>query len=201
MRRGFTLIALLVVIAIIAILASILFPVFARAREKARQTSCMSNMKQLALAFEMYSQDNDETMPGCPNGDMGNGLYGGWVWYPTFGAPTNGYFDVTRGSLYSYVRNRQIFICPNDRTGSGCSYEMNSYLRFAALAAIQSPADTLLLIPEDSAGTANDGYFDVPIGDIPLRSHNDGLNLAYADGHVKWQKWDNQKIYNACLLQ
>ena len=63
MRRGFTLIELLVVIAIIAILAAILFPVFARAREKARQTSCLSNVKELALALLMYSQDYDETIP------------------------------------------------------------------------------------------------------------------------------------------
>jgi prepilin-type N-terminal cleavage/methylation domain-containing protein/prepilin-type processing-associated H-X9-DG protein len=201
MRRGFTLIELLVVIAIIAILASILFPVFSRARAKARQASCVSNMKQLALAFEMYAQDNDETMPGAPNAPAGNGAYGGWIWYPTFGTPGSGYFDVTRGALYSYVRNRQIYMCPDDRTNSGCSYELNSNLRWAALAAIQSPADTLLLIPEDSFGTANDGYFDVPQPDIPIRRHNDGMNLAYADGHAKWQKWDNQKVYNACALQ
>ena len=63
-RRGFTLIELLVVIAIIAILAAILFPVFAKAREKARQSSCQSNLKQLGLAFAQYHQDYDETMPG-----------------------------------------------------------------------------------------------------------------------------------------
>ena len=63
-RRGFTLIELLVVIAIIAILAAILFPVFSKAREKARQTTCTSNQKQILLALTMYTQENDETLPG-----------------------------------------------------------------------------------------------------------------------------------------
>src|SRR5437868_6204128 len=62
-RRGFTLIELLVVIAIIAILAAILFPVFAQAREKARQTSCLSNLKQLSHAMLMYAGDYDELFP------------------------------------------------------------------------------------------------------------------------------------------
>ena len=62
-RRGFTLIELLVVIAIIAILAAILFPVFAKAREKARQSSCLSNLKQLGLGILSYAQDYDERFP------------------------------------------------------------------------------------------------------------------------------------------
>ncbi|MCX7597678.1 MAG: DUF1559 domain-containing protein, partial [Armatimonadetes bacterium] len=67
MKKGFTLIELLVVIAIIAILAAILFPVFARAREKARQASCTSNLKQIAMAHLMYAQDYDEMLPGHGN--------------------------------------------------------------------------------------------------------------------------------------
>jgi prepilin-type N-terminal cleavage/methylation domain-containing protein len=63
MRKGFTLIELLVVIAIIAILAAILFPVFAQAREKARQTGCLSNVKQIGLGIQMYVQDFDEYVP------------------------------------------------------------------------------------------------------------------------------------------
>ena len=61
--RGFTLIELLVVIAVIAILAAILFPVFAQAREKARQTACLSNMRQMSMAVQMYTQDYDESLP------------------------------------------------------------------------------------------------------------------------------------------
>jgi len=98
MRRGFTLIELLVVIAIIAILAAILFPVFARAREKARQASCSSNQKQLGLAFMMYAQDYDEMNP--------------YLWmlinYPN---TTDAYYwwEVTQ----PYIKNTQIFRCPS----------------------------------------------------------------------------------------
>src|ERR1700733_12377722 len=92
-QRAFTLIELLVVIAIIAILAAILFPVFAQAREKARQTSCLSNEKQLALAAVQYTQDYDEMWPIASTG----GQYG-WA-----------------GKLYAYVKSVQVFQCPDDR--------------------------------------------------------------------------------------
>jgi prepilin-type N-terminal cleavage/methylation domain-containing protein/prepilin-type processing-associated H-X9-DG protein len=94
-KHAFTLIELLVVIAIIAILASILFPVFAQAREKARQTSCLSNMKQLGLGLMMYAQDYDETL-----------MQTTWE-IPNFKVHWS-------YVLQPYVKNVNIFACPSD---------------------------------------------------------------------------------------
>src|SRR5690554_2162755 len=97
-KSGFTLIELLVVIAIIAILAAILFPTFARAREKAREVACMSNMRQIGLGFAMYVEDHrrlpwdDQTVGG-----LGEGTAPTWTW---------------RLMLQPYIRNTQIFVCP-----------------------------------------------------------------------------------------
>ncbi|HIE50480.1 MAG TPA: prepilin-type N-terminal cleavage/methylation domain-containing protein, partial [Armatimonadetes bacterium] len=153
-RRGFTLIELLVVIAIIAILAAILFPVFARAREKSRQASCASNLKQIGLAAMMYVQDYDEVL------------------FPSFTpGPTRVYYwwgswDGTvlreeEGLLYPYLRNAQIKACPSfpnrlrtalGLTGYGYNYAYlapfvppNWEQRPIALAALQRPAETVLM--------------------------------------------------------
>jgi prepilin-type N-terminal cleavage/methylation domain-containing protein/prepilin-type processing-associated H-X9-DG protein len=98
MKRGFTLIELLVVIAIIATLAAILFPVFSRAREKARQTSCLSNQKQLGLAIMMYAADYDDTLPMS-------------YYYQNGANSRNGYVQWS-GLVMPYVRNMGIFVCP-----------------------------------------------------------------------------------------
>jgi prepilin-type N-terminal cleavage/methylation domain-containing protein len=109
-RRGFTLIELLVVIAIISILAAILFPVFAQAREKARQTACSSNLKQIGTAFMMYSQDYDECLPD--RRDLKLSLPGGWKpWtsWPT-SDPRAGWAALT---LEPYTKNTAIWTCPS----------------------------------------------------------------------------------------
>jgi len=100
MIKAFTLIELLVVIAIISILASILFPVFARAREQARKSACLSNLKQIGLAVMMYVQDYDETYPvaylATPSSDSMSG-YSASYWFNT---------------LQPYTKNRQVWFCP-----------------------------------------------------------------------------------------
>jgi prepilin-type N-terminal cleavage/methylation domain-containing protein/prepilin-type processing-associated H-X9-DG protein len=192
-HRGFTLIELLVVIAIIAILASILFPVFARAREKARQTSCLSNVKQLGLAILMYSQDYDETYP----------LY----YTGTWAAGSSSW----RATTVPYIRNAQIFQCPSYRppaptfTGVGSDFGQNGGYgsNFAhedafspittggvAEGAVQTPASTVLLSEADGgigvdSGATTHGWVRV---DNAGKRHNDGCNYGFCDGHAKWQK-------------
>ncbi|BDI31003.1 hypothetical protein CCAX7_30540 [Capsulimonas corticalis] len=147
-RSGFTLIELLVVIAIIAILAAILFPVFAKAREKARQISCLSNMKQIGLGVTQYNQDYDENFP---TGPLAGSLGQGWA-----------------GTVYPYVKSTGVFHCPDDPTSqmtnpanSVVSYPVSyagnlNFLRTdipssdnrvagQSIAALVAPANTVLL--------------------------------------------------------
>jgi prepilin-type N-terminal cleavage/methylation domain-containing protein/prepilin-type processing-associated H-X9-DG protein len=134
-RIGFTLIELLVVIAIIAILAAILFPVFAKAREKARQTSCLSNLKQLGLGHMQYYQDNDECFPnGTKTG--GNWRTAGIGW---------------AGQIYPYVKSAGVYACPDDSTSvpagrNRISYAVNAQLseKAVTLAGANQPASTIL---------------------------------------------------------
>jgi prepilin-type N-terminal cleavage/methylation domain-containing protein/prepilin-type processing-associated H-X9-DG protein len=107
--RGFTLIELLVVIAIIAILAAILFPVFAQARDAARKATCMSNMKQIGLAFHSYAQDYDEMLGPCAMAIQGQSPTGPFTVKNRFGTRT----ILWPAFLQPYVKNLGIFACPS----------------------------------------------------------------------------------------
>lgn len=151
---GFTLIELLVVIAIIAILAAILFPVFQKVRENARRTSCLSNMKQLGLAFTQYVQDNEEKNPNGVNFSTPGG--NGWA-----------------GQLYNYVQSKQVFICPDDSAGAAAfsSYGYNSNNTIPTGAGVDSyaiskydaPAKTVLLFETQGNYFSATGTADVSI--------------------------------------
>ncbi|MFQ5808069.1 MAG: DUF1559 domain-containing protein [Armatimonadota bacterium] len=193
---GFTLIEILVVIAIIAILAAILFPVFARAREKARQASCTSNLRQLTLAVEMYSTDWDDTYP--------------MIGYGFATADVTTLFELCN----PYMKNKQIITCASDPDGNidmsalptpitgapNSSYDANragvdptyifgdpdqsaGLLYVHEISFVEAPADTTMVwdarlaVGEDTLVPTN------PI--LPEFRHNDMANVGFADGHVK----------------
>ncbi|MFW5867532.1 MAG: prepilin-type N-terminal cleavage/methylation domain-containing protein, partial [Armatimonadota bacterium] len=198
MRRGFTLIELLVVIAIIAILAAILFPVFARAREKARQTSCLSNCKQMGLAATMYAQDYDDKFT----------FYATYVNDPDTPRPVTGGTGTMRwwDCLYPYVMNKQIFYCPSMRKTFGYGWNIrmgyigNHPTRTGEMyegvsqTDVAYPAETVLIADSDWTRSTNDyrgsnaSMLSVPyhVSRFTPQRHNGGPNFVLVDGHAKW---------------
>ncbi len=182
---GFTLIELLVVIAIIAILAAILFPVFAKAREKARQSSCSSNVKQMGLGLLQYVSDYDQRYP-TNNWDGGTGAGFQPAHQRTF-----------MQLIYPYTKNVQLYYCPSqsDRTmtpgtaGAGYiqvparCYGYSAWLNNRAEAELTAPANTFLVM--DTGDLFIDTFTNA--GRLCHR-HNEGGNFAFTDGHVKWRK-------------
>ncbi len=158
--QGFTLIELLVVIAIVAILAAILFPVFANAREKARQTTCMNNLKQLAISILLYTQDHDNVLLPDP-------IQGSWS-----------------ASLSSGLADR-LFDCPT-QTGRGTNaapeYGFNSYLFNCQFSNIDAPERCLLIADRAPGGASNFSLTDFN-AELGVR-HANGVILACVDGHL-----------------
>jgi prepilin-type N-terminal cleavage/methylation domain-containing protein/prepilin-type processing-associated H-X9-DG protein len=221
LRAGaaFTLIELLVVIAIISILASILLPAFATAREKGRQTACLSNTRQLITAVLLYTQDYDEGFPGAGfAGNVPPCAYvpsSDWVLKQTIDETTRNCAPnvnpIRNGALFTYTKEVGVYVCPSDRykDTKRLSYSMNGNLNNKSLAAVQGPTHCILFVDESS--TLNDGFFTPPLGpppagdnqylgpflnDRPTRQHNGGANFTFVDGHSKWRrpegmKWDD----------
>jgi prepilin-type N-terminal cleavage/methylation domain-containing protein/prepilin-type processing-associated H-X9-DG protein len=207
-NAGFTLIELLVVIAIIAILAAILFPVFAKAREKARAISCVSNMKQLGLGFTQYEQDYDECVPADPD-NWGTPMGIGWA-----------------QAIYPYVKATGVYRCPDDSTTTpNVSYAFNAALpnspaTHGHIPAFDMPAKTVELYEVSGASCdVTQSKPCSPVGVILINyqtpdwvastakaetgwtygrnasngnyasqfgRHTNGANYLMVDGHAKW---------------
>ena len=198
-QRGFTLVELLVVIAVIAVLSAILFPVLAKAREKARQTRCLSNLKQIGLALGMYATDYDEMYPAL------------WTGYTR---------TVYAHLLMPYMKSTQMWTCPAEPTQSwsgglnslgaadrcmGYGYNVSGTTHPHVGAGrgtdgyqgvsetdIQLPAEHIMvgdsrLIPASTAAfIIADMLMVYPAAYNPDFRHHGGANLLFADGHTKW---------------
>jgi len=161
--RGFTLIELLVVIAIIAVLAAILFPVFAKAREKARQSTCINNQRQLAVAISMFTEDNKETFFTDP-------ITQPWS-----------------SRIQNYISANGCFTCPSKANMKGSAsapmYGFNSYIYGSPLSNLPNPASVIMTADLNTKTTAaNCSLINY---DTDLDPRHDGLViLSCADGHV-----------------
>ena len=211
MKKGFTLIELLVVIAIIAILAAILFPVFAQAREKARQTQCLSNFKQIGTATAMYCADWDEYMPS---------FYAGL--YPHFSssmparvgtgsgnanyvASMHGYtlhYLIVHNAMMPYMKNVNLFFCPSadwkaSNLGKGINDLTTTCYRFCLcqdtyrtnvpVGSFYKPSQFVIWHEWKAYHKNKEGNTDGNKGQLPC------INAAFADGHAalwKVETWD-----------
>jgi prepilin-type N-terminal cleavage/methylation domain-containing protein/prepilin-type processing-associated H-X9-DG protein len=172
MRGGFTLTELIVSLSVISVLAGIMLPVVTKARGKARQAVCLSNMYQLGMAIQMYQQDADDTLPSGfslrdpsqadSNGALLKSSGVGWA-----------------GLVYSYVRNDRVFVCPDDLPatgglGPGVSYAFNSNLAGYGASRLESPSRSVLLfeiegVPADPRLVYPDtpGYYSAAGNGVP----------------------------------
>jgi prepilin-type N-terminal cleavage/methylation domain-containing protein/prepilin-type processing-associated H-X9-DG protein len=214
--RAFTLIELLVVIAIIAILAAILFPVFAQARAKARQTACLSNLKQIGSGVMMYTQDYDDTLPGNSFHQGGLGKDMGWMTDVEPADPTT--HRIWAREACPYIKNMGVFVCPQAKPrsdealsgvgttnevpapGGNTNYLVNGIINGRPLAALSAPTDLIYLhevrnfnrIAQEKPRMADGSTTEATNFTHAFydRLHNDGSNLLFGDGHARYQRRD-----------
>jgi prepilin-type N-terminal cleavage/methylation domain-containing protein/prepilin-type processing-associated H-X9-DG protein len=219
---GFTLIELLVVIAIIAILAGMLLPALAKAKLKAGGIRCMSNDKQLGLAYILYAQDFNDYALG-PNASP---LAPAWCEGSVVGAPES--IDdrfITNSPTYKYLSSKEVFRCPADQAGlkyqnqlrlRNRSYAMNAFMGMTTtswvvqnshfttakkMSDLVGPSNTYVLVDEHE-NSINDSHF-FPFDnlrsygnqkwlDAPSGRHGNAAGFTFADGHAEIKKWQSK---------
>jgi len=205
MKKRFTLIELLVVIAIIAILAALLLPALAKAREKAEQISCVSNLKQFGLANIMYNNDNKnwfcQSAPTIKN-------YG-WIYGEN---PVGAKYDLkpADGSLFQYIGDEKVYLCDAEQNDTNATYARNSNLGAAKKITNVKKPTTFVLFAEDSNN--DDGIFSTHSWNYSTgtlnsdgtnkvgRFHTGGksTNLVFADGHAENTVRPDEEIQELC---
>lgn len=202
-RGGFTLVELLVVIGIIAVLIAVLLPALQKAQEGAYRSACMSNQRQLVIAWQMYADDYKGSICGSTP-----------QWNPPLpwfhGGNTERH--IKEGALYKYTKSTKVYHCPGDFGFHLVSYGLNCYLNGESFGGspvvtkrqkIRKPTETFVFIDENdyrfSGGYWNIGSFGLVNGDswidYPGWWHSKGAVVSFADGHVSYLKWVDSRTW------
>jgi len=211
-RRAFTLIELLVVIAVIAILMAILMPALNRAREQGKRAACMNNLKQMALSWNLYADDNDGRLVNTNTGTSAptvHGEKGCWVYWSD---PSSATEEVRRdrirdGLLYPYCPNVSLFKCPTGIRGEVVTYSipdaMNGYYAIQGAkeqiktlrTQIRNPTEQIVFLDEGrlSSSSWTIWYDQERWWDQITARHGDGTNFSFADGHSEYWKWKDPR--------
>jgi len=200
-RHGFTLVELLVVIGIIALLVSILLPALNKANEDARRVRCLSNQRQLVMAWQMYASDNkghicSSNTPSYPQSPW-------WYW----AAAGNTLDTLSNGKLWTYLKSYDVYRCPNDRIMYTHTYSINGYLagengdRIFTTGAIKKAHATFVFIEElDPRGYEINSFMPTHYpsnnwNDIPGNMHVNAGILSFADGHAIIWPFSDPRTY------
>ncbi|MFC1582642.1 type II secretion system protein [Planctomycetota bacterium] len=186
MKKGFTLVELLVVIAVIMLLVALILPVMTSVRIQAKTAVCLSNMRQVGLGVQAYTLDNRGHLPGNY-----------FVPLPTWYCWT--YEDIMQtpqtGSVFPYVNNYKVYVCPLDIKGNGrLSYSSPTILGNKPYGQLKEPAEAIFLIHEAAEQFINNGHREGGFANIDKGStvHAGKVTLLYCDWHAVtwWQKKD-----------
>jgi len=197
-RRAFTLVELLVVIGVVAVLIALLMPALNKARESSRRVNCMSNLRQLSVAWLSYAQAHKGEMPLAENQ-----LGVGWA------DPGNTDEDIVKGLLYPWVPDPRVYRCPNDPTEKNRrSYSINTYCNGAGpalgvpsvrrITRIRETSRTMVFVEEyDPRGYNMGSFLMYSTGDVwidwPVNWHNRGACVSFADTHVEYFRWVDKR--------
>jgi prepilin-type N-terminal cleavage/methylation domain-containing protein/prepilin-type processing-associated H-X9-DG protein len=215
-RKGFTLIELLVVIAIIAILMALLMPVLNKAKEQGKRASCLSNLKQLTLAWNLYADDNDNKIVNGNTSTGGANKDGTcWVYWPGHGATEQKRIDELKaGLLFRYCPNVKLYQCPTGLRGEVVTYAivdaMNGYDAIPGAQGhiiknrmqIRRPSERIVFLDEGRLSPASwtIWYDHEQWWDQITARHGDGTNVSFADGRSEYWKWKDRRTIDIAKM-